>query len=432
LEAAGDVDAAFEWHMRAGWWAANRDIGAARLSWERALQIADALATDGLGGATMRIAPRTLLCGSAWQGVYRNVFSRFEELRELCAEVDDKASLAVGMAGVVAAQMLYGRVPEASRLASDYMELLEAIGDPSLTVGLSVVAIFAKLETGEAAEALRWSQAAIDQADDDPTKGNIIMGSPLAAVTALRGLARCFLGHAGWREDLDQAVAMARATDPLTHVLVVAYKYVPLIPGGALLADEKAMREIGEALKIAEKVSDDDTLGNAQIAMGLALVHRQTPDCERGLDVLQRVREMALQERYSSLEMPLADVYAAREQARRGDIHGALPLIRAAIEEFFRRAQYPWCIAATGVLVETLLENGTDRDAAEAHAAIDRLAGAMNNDFVLGQIMLLHMRALLSRADGDDAAYRTIVDRYRAAAKSLSLEGHIAMAEAMA
>jgi adenylate cyclase len=218
--------------MRAGVWAAARDIGAARLSWERARRIADALAADGSDSTSMRIAPRTLLCGSAWQGVYPDVFPRFEELQELCAEVDDMASLAVGMAGMVATQMLYGRVEEACRLASKYMELLEAIGDPTLTVGLSVVAIFAKLEMGDSADALRWSQAAIEEADGDRTRGNVIMGSPLAAVTALRGLARCFLGHSGWREDLDRAVAMARATDPLTHVLVVAYKYVPLIPGG--------------------------------------------------------------------------------------------------------------------------------------------------------------------------------------------------------
>ena len=432
LEAGGDADAAFGWHMRAGGWAANRDIGAARLSWERARHVADALAADGLGSTTMRIAPRTLLCGSAWQGVYPNVFPRFQELQELCAEMDDKASLAIGMAGMVATQLLYGRVEEASMLASEYMELLEAIGDPTLTVGLSVVAIFAKLEMGASTDALRWSQAAIEQADGDPTKGNIIMGSPLAAVTALRGLARCFLGHSGWREDLDQAVAMARATDPLTHVLVVAYKYVPLIPGGAVLADEEALREIDEALKIAEKVSDDDTLGNARIAMGLALVHRQSPDYERGLDLLGRVREMALQERYSSLEMPLADVYAAREHARRGDIHRALPPLRAAIDEFFRRAQIPWAISATAVLVETLLDHGIDGDVAEAQAAVDRVTSAMRDDFVLGEIMLLRMRALLSRACGDRAAYRGLVDRYRNKAESLGFEGHIAMADTMA
>jgi class 3 adenylate cyclase len=432
LEAAGDSNAAFGWHMRAGAWATSRDIGAARLSWERARHVADELAADGSGNTTMRIAPRTLLCGSAWQGVYPDVFVRFEELQELCAAVGDKASLAIGMAGMVATLMLYARVQEASRLASDYMELLDAIGDPTLTVGLSVVAIFAKVETGQLADALRWSQTAIDLADGDPTKGNIIMGSPLAAVIALRGLARCFLGDPGWREDLDRAVAMARTTDPLTHVLVVAYKYVPLIPGGVLLADETALREIDEALQIAEKISDDDTLGNAQIAMGLALVHRPNPDHERGLDLLGRVREMGLKQRYSSLELPLADVYAAREEARHGDLHRALPPLRAAVDEFFRRAQIPWAVLATGVLVATVLDHGVERAVEEAEAAIDRLTAAMGDDFVLGEIMLLRMRALLSRACQDPVAYRGFVERYRTMAKSLGFEGHLAMVDAMA
>ncbi|MGA7052144.1 MAG: AAA family ATPase, partial [Mycobacterium sp.] len=42
-EAAGDLHAAYGWHMRAATWATNRDISAARLSWERARTIADAL-----------------------------------------------------------------------------------------------------------------------------------------------------------------------------------------------------------------------------------------------------------------------------------------------------------------------------------------------------------------------------------------------------
>ena len=46
LEAAGDLHAAYGWHMRAATWATNRDIAAARLSWERARKIADALPAD--------------------------------------------------------------------------------------------------------------------------------------------------------------------------------------------------------------------------------------------------------------------------------------------------------------------------------------------------------------------------------------------------
>ena len=65
LEAAGDLHAAYGWHMRAATWATNRDIAAARLSWERAIKIADALPADDPNRAAMRIAPRTMLCGTA-------------------------------------------------------------------------------------------------------------------------------------------------------------------------------------------------------------------------------------------------------------------------------------------------------------------------------------------------------------------------------
>ena len=64
LEAAGDLRAAYGWHMRAGGWAATRDIVAAYLSWERARRVADALPDDDPDRTAMRIAPRALLCGT--------------------------------------------------------------------------------------------------------------------------------------------------------------------------------------------------------------------------------------------------------------------------------------------------------------------------------------------------------------------------------
>ena len=68
LEAAGELRAAYGWHMRAGAWSTNRDLGAARLSWERARRIADALPADDPDQLSMRIAPRTMLCATDWQG----------------------------------------------------------------------------------------------------------------------------------------------------------------------------------------------------------------------------------------------------------------------------------------------------------------------------------------------------------------------------
>jgi class 3 adenylate cyclase len=67
LETAGDLRAAYGWHMCAGTWATNRDVAAAWQSWERARKIADALPADDPSRAAMRIAPRTMLCGIAWR-----------------------------------------------------------------------------------------------------------------------------------------------------------------------------------------------------------------------------------------------------------------------------------------------------------------------------------------------------------------------------
>jgi predicted ATPase len=137
LEAAGDGHAAYGWHMRAATWARNRDIVAARLSWERARTIADALPTEDPDRLAMCIAPRTLLCGFGWR-VHMNVAgARFDELRQLCTAAGDKASLAIGIAGLLADHVYRGRMREASQLASEAMALIESVGDPTLTVGLS-------------------------------------------------------------------------------------------------------------------------------------------------------------------------------------------------------------------------------------------------------------------------------------------------------
>ena len=56
---------------------------------------------------------------------------------ELCTAAGDKASLAIGMAGLVMRSRVQARMREASQLASEAMALIESIGDPTLTVGLS-------------------------------------------------------------------------------------------------------------------------------------------------------------------------------------------------------------------------------------------------------------------------------------------------------
>ena len=207
LEAAGDLNPAYGWHMRAATWATNRDIGAARLSWERAQQIADALPGDDPDRPAMRISPRAMLCGIAYRVHMKVAGAPFDELRELCTAAGDKASLAIAMAGLVADHLYQDRMRVASQLASEAMALIESIGDPTLTVGLSFAPIYAKGQSSEWPDVLRWSQRVIDLADGDPSKGNLIFGSPLALAFMTRALARYSLGRPGWPDDLQQALS---------------------------------------------------------------------------------------------------------------------------------------------------------------------------------------------------------------------------------
>ena len=434
LEAAGDGHAAFGWHMRAGAWATNRDIAAARLSWERARKIADALPTEDPHRTAMRIAPRTMLCAIAWR-VHVNVAgARFDELRELCAAAGDKASLAIATAGLVMDHAHQARMREASQLASEAWALAESVGDPTLTVGLSMPLLFAKMENSKWHDVLRSSQTVIDLADGDPAKGNFIIGSPLALAFATRALARIYLGRPGWRDDLQYGLAMARSADPMSYALVVAYSYNPGIPLGVLMADDRAVRETEDALRIAGQSGDDLALAFTQMALGVALVNRQTaPERDRGQILLAEVSDVFKRRGHNLGELPIVNVYLARERARGGDRDDAISLMRAAVDDLFREGQLlAWGAQATGVLVETMLDRGADADVAEAETAIERFAAAPTDDsLAVRDIWLLRLQALLARAHGDAAAYAHLRDRYREMARSLEFDGHIAWAEAM-
>jgi len=432
LEAAGDLKPSFDWHMRAGTWSTNRDIAAAQTSWRRARQVADRLRDDDPDRTAMRIAPRTLLCGSAFRVGGSGADTGFDELRDLCTAAGDQVSLAIGMTGQVMAQLLKGHRREASHLATEHTALLESIGEPTLTVGLSFAAIAAKHESGEMAEVLRLAQRTIDLADGDPTTGNLIFGSPLAIAIASRGAARWCLGIPGWKHDFAQAVAMARAADPISLGAVIYYTYVLAIPYGALLPDATAVRDTTEALAIAEQSSDDIAVMLAQLSLGITLVHRDGPNRDRGWELLAQVRDTAVKERFSLAAVPIVDIHVAQQKARSGDLDGAIGLARAVLEDLFDSGLAIWSVLATTALVEALLRRGDDGDLQDAQAADERLA-AMPTDpgFVLHEIPLLRLRALLARARGDEAAYREFTDRYRARATSLGFEGHMALAEAM-
>ena len=166
-----------------------------------------------------------------------------------------------------------------------------------------------------------------------------------------------------------------------------------------------AVREIEDALRIAELSGDDMALVFSRGMLGVALLQRHTnAERDRGHKLLAGVSEVLLRQGHNLSELRLFNAYLARERARHGGRDEAIPLMRAAVDQLVREGQLPsWGIPATGVLVETLLDRGAEGDVAEAEAAIERLAAAPADEgLVIREVWLLRLRALLARARGDD------------------------------
>ncbi len=154
LEAAGDLVEAYQRHMRAGTWVQHRDIRAARVSWQRAKEIADRLPADGQNVLAMRIGPRTLLAMSTFKVSGSVDDTQFDELRQLCTAAGDNVALGIGMTGVTTALVFSNRFREAVEFASDYVGVVESIADQSQTLGMWGGMANAKWQAGQVREAL--------------------------------------------------------------------------------------------------------------------------------------------------------------------------------------------------------------------------------------------------------------------------------------
>ena len=87
---------------------------------------------------------------------------------------------------------------------------------------------------------------------------------------------------------------------------------------------------------------------------------------------------------------------------------------------------------STALLVESLVRRGGPGDLEEAEAAIERLAAEpVEPGFILYELPLLRLRALVAEARGDHASYVDYRDRYREMARRVDFKPHIKMAEAM-
>ena len=141
---------------------------------------------------------------------------------------------------------------------------------------------------------------------------------------------------------------------------------------------------------------------------------------------------MIVREKLSLTLRRLTDIEFARAKLRSGELDGAIALARQALDEQFATDETMFRGPATAVLGEALLRRGTPSDIDEAQKAVDRLAAVPTEPgFVLHELPLLRLRALLARNSGDELGYRQFLARFREKALAADFEGYLAQADAM-
>ena len=172
--------------------------------------------------------------------------------------------------------------------------------------------------------------------------------------------------------------------------------------------------------------------GTDRLTHGLVLVNQQGQQRAAGLELLAPYSDASVGHGSSLWLIRFANTEIAREKARVGDFEGAIAMARETVDFLFTSGEMIARGPAVTALVESLLQRGAGSDIAEAQGAVDRLAAVPTDPgFVLHELPLLRLRALLARAHGDETSYRHYRDRYRARAASLGFEGHMKWAEEM-
>src|SRR6185312_10983666 len=208
--------------------------------------------------------------------------------------------------------------------------------------------------------------------------------------------------------------------------VVLLYKYFGLT-NGWLVSDPACLRETEDAVELGERFGDEYTLACARCVHGLVLVQEDGRQRTKGFELLAQAREAALDRRTAVVCVPMIDLERAKELVRQGDLDAAIALLQSIVDEESANGGILFRGAAVALLVETLVQRGTTADIDAAQAAIERVAAVPTEPgFLVHEVHLLRIRALLAQARGDDAEYRELVDRYRALATQCEYEGHMA------
>lgn len=150
------------------------------------------------------------------------------------------------------------------------------------------------------------------------------------------------MGLTGWREDYDRAIDMADATA----------RHCVLAPSGTCTCRRSRTEccypydspgQGGEIHSAAEQFGEQITVELAKTARGIPLVYRDGSERDAGARLLQELHEAARQKRFTIPNtVPLIDIHVERENARLGDVDGAITLARTVFDDYLRSREVMW------------------------------------------------------------------------------------------
>ncbi|MCG7606791.1 MULTISPECIES: ATP-binding protein [Mycobacterium] len=427
LEAAGDLVAAYRWHMRAGQWIRLRDIPAAREQWEHAQRIADRLSDGEAGAADMRVAPRTLLVStSLYVGNNVDTAQRYREFRDLAMRTEDSRSLAIGMAGQLWAVTVNDEnIEEAAVLASELYRMTETANWDGEATGIVVNAVaFTMLASCEFDSALR----ALDLLAVDHTPA-----VELAPAQALRGVLELCLGNAeAGRRHLREGIELARADAPMTYTHTVLYAGAVVALG--LCDPEEFIDDLRDAVRAANMLGESSGVVCSEWAYGTAALRAR-----RGSDadaIVGLRRALSYVDQHSSMTFIKPTIIAdlAIDAVRKGDRAKALTDLRAGFARYAERGSRVFLGYLGEALVEILVGPGSGADKDEL-AEARRLVGRwqqLRPGIPALDMWWLRSRALLAQAEGDATGHAELSAQYLKLCERLDARGRLADARRMA
>ncbi|OMC33967.1 adenylyl cyclase [Mycobacterium sp. GA-1841] len=423
LEAAGELTAAYEWHMRAGQRIRLRDIPAAREQWEHAQRIADRLPPDQPGLAEMRVAPRALLVStSLYVGNDTDTAQRYREFRALATRSDDMRALAIGTAGQLwSITVNEENLREAAALASQLHRMAEDARWDAEATGIVVNAVaFTKLANCELESGLQ----AIDLLDAARTPR-----TELAPAQALRGVMELCLGQPErGRRHLREGIEFARSDRPMTFTHTVLYAGVAVALG--LCHADEFVDSLDEAARVAVELGDSSGVVCTHWARGTAVLRAVPRPDAAAVDQLRQALSFIDGHRSMTFIKPTIIADLALDAVHHGDRARGLAELRSGFARYGDIGSKFFLGYLGEPLVELLVASGSELERAEAHRILEHWQELRPGIPAL-DLWWLRSQALLAHADGDVPGGAELSAQYLALCEKLDARGRLDVARRM-